>query len=139
MSGEANQALELDELKELCAAATEGPWHQSPDALWHVRTVLENALIPLALKDGEPIADAALDADAAFIAAARSAVPVLIAEVERLTQERDRARDIACHLEQQAAEARRVLLHHLNEDASDDPWLVMDSAARILGDETENQ
>lgn len=44
-------------------------------------------------------------------------IPALIAEVERLTVERDRARDVACRLEQENAEALRitaVALEHLD-------------------------
>jgi hypothetical protein len=47
-------------------------------------------------------------ANAAFIAAARSAVPALLVEVERLRAERDRARELAVALEQQTAEALRI-------------------------------
>ncbi len=42
-------------------------------------------------------------ADAEFIAAARQDVPWLLAEVERLTGERDRARGLAARLEEQVA------------------------------------
>ena len=68
---------ELQHLKDLCAAATPGPWEASGDpqcdgggicAATHGRFVLV-------------LSDAT---DAAFIAAAREALPKLIAEVERL-------------------------------------------------------
>lgn len=71
-------------------------------------------------------------------------IPALIAEVERLTVERDQARDIACHLEQQAAEALRVAQEALNEEDADAYGQMVRAKAlrqvvRILGDETENQ
>lgn len=46
--------------------------------------------------------------DTAFVVAARSAVPALLAEVRQLTEDRDRARDAAVALEQQLAEIKRL-------------------------------
>lgn len=57
----------ISELQELCAKATEGPW--------------EIALITRFT----------CSADASFIAAARTALPELLAELTRLTRERDEA------------------------------------------------
>lgn len=61
----------LAELKRLCEAATPGPWEANMDQVWC---------------DGW-LADVHRDENAAFIAAARTALPGLIAEVERLTDE----------------------------------------------------
>jgi hypothetical protein len=70
---------ELAEARRLCEAATDGPWEW--DAL-KLRSPGRYAVITLA--DGGCAAD-----DTAFIAAARSLVPALIAEVERLTTRND--------------------------------------------------
>lgn len=70
----------LGEIRERVAAATEGPWEH-----------------------GDRQFTAGDQADAEFIAHAREDVPWLLAEVERLTAERDRARDLAARLEAQIA------------------------------------
>lgn len=72
----------LDELERLCNAATPGPW------------TLDEADWQITGPDGElicDIADVAADlarADAAFIAAARLALPRLIAKVRELFEDR---------------------------------------------------
>jgi len=68
----------LDKLKVLCAAATEGPWEieewETDDGVEVSRIVNHN---------GERVlADEICDEDAAFIAAARTALPALIELVE---------------------------------------------------------
>lgn len=84
----------IEELKKLCAEATPGPWKGSGfislavpgfgefDAklVWSDSRRMDVAWLP----------EAATKADQAFIASVRTAVPELIAEVERL---RDRLRD----------------------------------------------
>lgn len=68
--------LDLDHLQALADAATEGPW-------------TARAVYPFLVEQGDAgfvstnLADSTA-ADAAFIAAARTAVPELIAEVRRL-------------------------------------------------------
>lgn len=70
-------------LRALCEAATPGPWsvdHYEETDDWCLRA--DNATIP-----GNSIADAggfSYKPDAAFIAAARTAIPELLDEVERL-------------------------------------------------------
>lgn len=89
----------IAELRALCGAATPGPWAThlpSPESAYRVlgrdRTVIvtvhRNGMSPQPRQTAD-------SANAAFIAAARSAVPGLLDEVERLTNERadvDRAR-----------------------------------------------
>jgi hypothetical protein len=81
-------ALDLDALQKLCDAATPAPW----DCDFGDYNVL---LAP----DGERVMVAAGDRhwathqfNASFIAAARDALPKLIAEVRQLRKERDRAK-----------------------------------------------
>lgn len=88
----------IEELKKLCAEATPGPWRQE---VWHNHDEGGWAAVGPHIKDtpgddyysseepGSPSHEKATS-DANFIAAARTAVPELIAEVERL---RDRLRD----------------------------------------------
>lgn len=64
--------LDLDALQALADAATEAPWTAHPDGL-----VWSELL-------GDPVSGSVLPEDAEFIAAARAAVPALIAEVTRL-------------------------------------------------------
>lgn len=77
----------LEEIKALAQAATPGPWMLSEtDAyaeVW-VKNCNENGEMPLALVGGT-------FKDAEFIARSREAIPRLLAEVERLTGERDAA------------------------------------------------
>lgn len=73
-------ALDLDALDALASAATEGPWRQE--------YAFNNAGCPTAFfyipgHNGEARVEMLAD-DAAFIAAAREAVPALVAEVRRL-------------------------------------------------------
>lgn len=85
--------LDLDGIKARAEAATPGPWRADDST---VRTPDHRALAYEVLlgngdtRDGYP----QCLADVAFVAAARSDVPTLVAEVERLTQERDEARRI---------------------------------------------
>jgi hypothetical protein len=109
------EALDLDELKALCAAATPGPWVAQvlgSDGYMVNRVLPDDADLREKMRRGVLKVNW-LDwdsdkANAEFVAASRSAVPSLIAEVERLTVERDRARDIAVALEQQTAEIERI-------------------------------
>jgi hypothetical protein len=82
---------ELAEARRLCDAATPGPWNKcyAPDT---------NTPAAVSDRDFEYIArtdifsihsDDSCIANAAFIAAARSLIPALLAHVERLTKERD--------------------------------------------------
>ncbi|MFN7185996.1 MAG: hypothetical protein ACK5VE_06490 [Alphaproteobacteria bacterium] len=63
---------ELADLDALAAAATPGPWEQIDSRAYSSGTGLQVCLCN------------ETDADAAFIAAARTAVPALVAEVRRL-------------------------------------------------------
>jgi hypothetical protein len=96
----------LTDIRERVHAATEGPWdldctrvdvnHDDPVGIeWGVTC---DALFPTGVAE-----EITIHADAEFIAAARADVPWLLSEVERLTAERDRARDLAARLEAQVA------------------------------------
>lgn len=93
---------ELDRWKQLCAKATEGPWttsfpwlspemqEESKDDFWHFSVFIDtkdtNKHLPVCMTacmtaiEKSPERDSEADAD--FIAAARTALPRLIAEVE---------------------------------------------------------
>lgn len=68
--------LDLDEIERLADAATPGPWGVEPD---------RNSLDDLVMAKIGLVAATARE-DAAFIAAARTAVPALSAEVRRLRE-----------------------------------------------------
>ena len=83
---------ELKRLEELCEKATPGPWHSSAGShviqtahvtrdVWHICDCL-----PLSLNHTENYYSLELHANKEFIAAARTAVPELIAEVRRLKE-----------------------------------------------------
>ena len=85
--------IDLAALRSLCAAATPGPWRQEfaynntgcPTAMFYIPAHNQEASVEMLVED------------AAFIAAAREAVPALIAEVERLRAEgMEQARRCAC-------------------------------------------
>lgn len=82
----APDAARLADWRALAEAATPGPWawRVTEDRHWAEVTP------PPDDRDG-PVARSLADDDAAFIAAARDAVPALLDEVERLRAERDRA------------------------------------------------
>ena len=83
----------LAELEALCAAATPGPWTPSVDSdrgyvgedygRWWLPSFKEAPFSVFSLEDKE----AQADRDAAFLCAARTAVPELLAEVRRLRAE----------------------------------------------------
>jgi hypothetical protein len=77
----------LCELSALCQAATPGPWEWGEDK-WGVAVLrTKNSKIVMALLD---IAEVGLEScDRALIAAARTAIPALIAEVRKLRWERE--------------------------------------------------
>lgn len=75
--------LDLSAAKALCEKASGGEWHVQPHSHW--RTGVEVYAVH---SKSMQLAECGTGADdAAFIAAARTLVPQLIAEVERLTSE----------------------------------------------------
>lgn len=68
----------LAELRAIAAAATPGPWTTS--SAWSVRSGRDELVAATSYYNHE--------ADAEFIAAARTAIPALLAEIERLVSER---------------------------------------------------
>jgi hypothetical protein len=89
----------IAELKRLCDAATEGPWmvsgqvgkiegHRTHSIIHYIEDKKADETIAVVWYDKNTHLGFT---DAAFIAAAREALPEAIAEVERLTVERDAA------------------------------------------------
>lgn len=79
----------LSELKELAEKATAGPWKWWTSNSWRRLKrdslgITQNVLEPYVCRDGHPDLSIS-EEDMDFIAAARTAVPELVAEVERLT------------------------------------------------------
>ncbi len=94
--------IDLDALERLAEAATEGPWRQygwlveGPED--HDYDVADCLLGGIDHEQGEGEAEeVAAKADAAFIAASRTAVPALIAEVRRLRQRINEVNENAPH------------------------------------------
>jgi len=100
MSDDPMTEAELTELARLAAAATPGPWEVADGGTFNMgRYVLDeyfvrlpNGDISIAADILEPDAGKPSKENAAFIAAARTAVPRLLADLARLTAERDDAR-----------------------------------------------
>ena len=76
---------DLAEWERLAAAATPGPWRQDPGGR-------AGARFDDVLADGSNIAEWIEPADAAFIAASRTALPALVAEVRRLREALEQVR-----------------------------------------------
>ena len=74
---------ELDALQALCDGATAGPWINSGDILFYHTAPDRSSVL---LGDGEGGGAYAATCDLDFIAAARTALPQLIAEVRRLQE-----------------------------------------------------
>lgn len=81
---EHTEALDLDALRKLCDEATSGPWEVRID---RYDPVVVGAGSNWPHGDDDAYATAYRLADAKFLAAARSAIPALIAEVDRLHQQ----------------------------------------------------
>lgn len=90
---------ELDRLESLANAATGGSWEVGDP--YDGRTALLVAVYGM----GMEVADTQTEKDAAFIAAARDAVPSLIAEVRRLREENEalHSRILSGNLEDRSA------------------------------------
>lgn len=95
---------EIAELRRLCEAATPGPYsvRHGRDQASDVYTVLDGNDMWVADCGNAP-------QDAAFIAAARAALPAALDEVERLRKERDAHRTDAENLHREGGPARREL------------------------------
>lgn len=93
---------ELQAIRERCEAATPGEWKGTNVALFHQVGWVAHGPVALSRE--------AAEADAAFIASARTDVPALIAEVERLREELETRADIAsstiARMKQQVREER---------------------------------
>jgi hypothetical protein len=130
---EAGQALDLDELRELCAVHLAGQWANDGSELYRGECAEHNLGWVAETCDIE-LPDYGASTGS-FIAAAVNALPVLLAEVERLRAERDR-------LEQQTAQALRIAQEETrsHEDGHPANYTALMDIQRILGvpdDETE--
>ena len=78
-----NPSLDLEELKQLAAEASPGPWIFRWDELFSAtgKTLLASTNV------GEGVVE--IEADGSLIVAAVNSLPALIAEVERLREERN--------------------------------------------------
>lgn len=80
----------LTEIKVRCEAATPGPW------VYGCRDIYVNR--PYAIRTSDLIAaDIAREEDRAFIAHAREDIPWLLADLERVTRERDEMEKFKAH------------------------------------------
>ena len=78
-------SLDLDAIKDRAEAATLGRWEAKAARVYLVGT---NLIIAACWRPWGPVTGAgSIEADAAFIAHARSDVPALVVEVERLRAE----------------------------------------------------
>lgn len=78
--------IEISRLRELCDAATDGPWERI-NKVDMPQWVFARTVEPdwdVGYDGSEPMVDAATPENAEFIAAARSALPVALDEIERL-------------------------------------------------------
>lgn len=75
---------ELDALERLCSEATPGPWYQN--AATNKEVICDSEFLVICRTPGSLYQKAA-DHNAALIAAARTALPALLAEVRRRRQE----------------------------------------------------
>lgn len=83
MAGQTPTAAQLDAWQALCDGATPGPWEPTV-----MGGVLDADFCSIAFEHSEEgIAPGFRDSDASFIAEARFAMPILIAEVRRLQAE----------------------------------------------------
>lgn len=123
--------LDLDHLESLAAAATEGPWRVTTGLLegrGPLRVMVEDPRHVLAdERMGYLVATTGKASnsdsapDAAFIAAARTAVPALCAEVRRLREDKQTAEETVGHL--------RDEIHDLREER-DELRAALDAARR---------
>lgn len=114
----------ISKTRELCDAATEGPW-TATDNSWESSSVYgpddayiaEYPIAPEVDEDTQTKFEAIKEANAAFIAHARTALPQALDEIERLTRERDEAVGLA-----------RQALRNLNAFSGPDPKALIDAA-----------
>ncbi len=80
-------SLDIKRARELCAAATRGPWHHSGNELWAGVTTKPNGrglTVAVCEDHHESKPEKYIRADAAFIAAARELLPMALDRVEEL-------------------------------------------------------
>lgn len=94
---------ELAVIKERAEKATPGPWYS------------DYASRPYVMAEHTPVADVATDADADFIVHARTDVPALVAEVERLQGEEDHLQDALGETQRLMGESNDALIHKLRD------------------------
>ena len=84
-------SLDLEAIKARCEAATPGPWAVANIAPGWAEDENDWCVVPGVVEScgSDMCGPVVRSADAAFIASARTDVPALVAEVERLREERD--------------------------------------------------
>lgn len=86
---------EIQAIRERAEKATEGPWEDRTDDLTDEVYVVHDREQVLFVASCGGKEDPRASADAVFISTARTNVPRLLAEVERLTEERDELQKVA--------------------------------------------
>lgn len=134
--------IDLDAIRERAEAATQGPWTtgRGHEPGWYPHELIISASAPIIeLENSEQGV-----ADADFIAAARTDVPALLGEVERLAAERDRAvrvgdavgRRCAVRFEETTKLEARIAAAHtaLTEisEADDDAFATLESTVEYV-------
>lgn len=119
---------QLAKLKALCAAAAPAPWQSNVAGIEGDNYIAGTGpWYRLGLKGRDP------GADAEFIAAARSAVPELIAEVERLRDERQRVADTLGPAVAFVRDWQLCELRHMSDAPSARAACALERAFQALG------
>lgn len=104
--------LNLDEIKRRCEKATPGPWHDRAG----------NRIVCQYPETGELDSIPATVADSHFIAHARTDIPALVAEVERLRKENERLRASQEAHNKELADQEREFQREAREIAAEERW-----------------
>lgn len=108
-------ALDLDELQRLCDAATPGPWEYDDDAQALSYDILGHLAGWVCAVHELPLEGACTrERNAAFIGAARDALPKLIARVRQLEQRIDKVNALGNEFASDPATALRCIGEHLD-------------------------
>lgn len=122
-------ADEIARLRALCEKATPGPWrtgNASADDFWHGKgSILHDEKV---LFVGNVNFD--LAADAAFIAAARTALPSALDEIERLRSAQAKAMCTWCGFEASGDNRAKIIVDHIESCASV-PWNLVEENERL--------
>lgn len=126
----------LREIREREHIATDGPWVRWADQAW-IPGWDGMCVIGDDAAEGEecnPIARVHVDEDAAFIAHARRDVPDLLAEVNRLKAERDKAVEAAKHMGSALEKVGEAMDHAVRTAAAQGNSAGMEIVASYLAE-----